>query len=271
MPTPTSNPTPAVIAMNAVGFDRGASRILDNVNWHIAPGQCAAILGPNGCGKSTMLRLAAGYVWPSHGTIDLFGHRLGEYPLAELRQRLSLVEAVSIYPFDKSITARDVVCTGFFGSLTIAYAHPTPEQLAQTDAALTTAGLQALANRRYLTLSTGERMRVLLARAVVHSPELLLLDEPTSGLDVPARERLLTALDALHRQANPPAMVMVTHHLEDLPPATSHILLLGHDGGTVAQGPPAAVLTHEHLTKAYQWPMEPMFTGSRYGIKLAAP
>ncbi len=271
MPTPPSNHTQAVIAMTAVGFDRGNSRILDNVHGRIAPGQCAAILGPNGCGKSTLLRLAAGYVWPSRGSIDLFGHRLGEYPLAELRQRLSLVEAVSIYPFDKSITARDVVCTGFFGSLTIAYVHPTPAQLAQADAALGAAGLQTLANRRYLTLSTGERMRVLLARAVVHSTELLLLDEPTSGLDVPARARLLAALEALHCQARPPAMVMVTHHLEDLPPATSHILLLGHDGNTVAQGPPAAVLTRESLTKAYQWPMEPMFTGSRYGIRLAAP
>jgi len=253
-----------VLSLHNLSFSRDQRRILTNISWHVQPGQVAAILGPNGCGKSTLLRLIAGYLWPQAGTVQLLGETFGEVALAPLRARIGIVEATTVYPFDDTMSARDVVVSGYFSALTIGYVHPTPEQFAHAAHLLDQVGLATHSEQLYTTLSTGERLRCLLARALVRKPELLLLDEPTAGLDLPAREAVLATLARLHGAAGSPAMITITHHLEELLPATGNILLLSRTGTSVAQGPSERVLTNAHLSEAFGVPIQVVNRAGRY-------
>jgi iron complex transport system ATP-binding protein len=259
---PVSSRAPLVLS--AIHFTRGQRLILDNVSWSLAPQQSAAILGPNGCGKSTLIRIISAYLWATSGTVALFGHTLGQYPIKKLRDRIGIVEATTLYPFDDKMTTRDVVCSGIFSTLTLGYVRPTPAQWQAAEAAIDHVALGTHSDQLYLTLSTGERMRCLIARALVRQPELLLFDEPTAGLDLPAREAVLATLARLRRRPKPPATIMVTHHLEELLPDTANILLLNSAGRVQASGPPRAVLTSAHLTAAYQWPIQVLRRNGRY-------
>ena len=253
-----------VLSFHHVSFDRHPRRILHDINWSVAPREIAAVLGPNGCGKSTLLRLACGYLWPQHGTVELLGGTLGEAPLPALRARTGIVEATTVYPFDDDMTALDVVVSGYFSALTIGYIQPTDAQWAHAREMLGHVRLVDRAEQLHLTLSTGERMRVLIARALVRKPDLLLLDEPTAGLDLPAREAVLATLSRLHKLADSPAIITVTHHLEELLPGTANVLLLSADGRAIAQGPTAQVLTDAHMSTAYGVPIHITHRAGRY-------
>ena len=244
------------IRFTDIYFQRDERIILNGINWELPAGGWGAIVGPNGSGKSTLVRMAAGYLWPTHGTVEVLGHRLGEYPISELRQRLSIVEALSIYPFDEPMTAEEVVCSGFFGSLTLGYQQPAAAQWTRTTAVLRDVRMELFARRRFWTLSTGERMRVLIARALVHEPALLMLDECTSGLDLPARETVLQFLAQLATRPAPPALLIITHHLEELLPQIQHTLLLNGRGEAIAAGPPAQTLTSRLMSRAFNWPIQ---------------
>jgi len=247
-----------------IEFRRGSRLILHGINWTLPTGGWGAIIGANGSGKSTLVRLALGYLWPTCGQVSVLGKKLGEHPIGEIRRRVSLVEALSVYPFDENITAAEVVCTGFYGSLTLAYYQPAKKQFDRVRQLLREMRLEHVSRQLFGTLSTGERMRVLIARALVHQPDLLLLDECTAGLDLPTRETILTTLHRLHTASSPPALVMITHHLEELLPHMKHVLLLGRDGTCVAQGTPAAVLTNSIMTKAFNWPIHVSHRSGRY-------
>lgn len=254
------------LALDQIHFFRNERSILSNISWAVAPGQIAAVLGANGCGKSTLFRIISGYLWPQRGSVYLFGETYGEVALAPLRARVGIVEATTVYPFDDTMTARDVVVSGYFSALTIGYINPAHEQWAHADELLPRVGLGGRGAQLYVTMSTGERLRCLLARALVRRPELLLLDEPTAGLDLPGREAILATLARVHRGwgATAPAMVTVTHHLEELLPDTSNILLLARDGSTVAAGAPATVLTDANMTLAYGVPIEVVRRDGRF-------
>ena len=245
----------SAIRFTNVEFMRDGRLILAGINWELPAGGWGAIVGPNGSGKSTLVRMAAGYLWPTHGTVDVLGYRLGEYPISELRRKISVVEALSIYPFDEQMTAEDVVCSGFFGSLTLGYQQPTAEQWNRTGEVLNDVRMQSFSKRQFWTLSTGERMRVLIARALVHEPALLMLDECTSGLDLPARETVLEFLSRLADLPLPPALLMITHHLEELLPPVNHTLLLNARGQVVAAGRPSETLTDALMSRAFDWPI----------------
>ncbi|HVT80340.1 MAG TPA: ATP-binding cassette domain-containing protein [Phycisphaerae bacterium] len=255
-----------LLSLEQISFSRGERAILRDVSWRVQRGEVAAILGANGCGKSTLLRIISGYLWAQRGRVRLFGETFGEVALPALRARVGIVEATTVYPFDEGMTARDVVVSGYFSALTVGYVSPTGAQWGHAEELLGRVGLAGKERQGYFTMSTGERLRCLLARALVRKPELLLLDEPTAGLDLPGREAILATLARLHRGwgAAAPAMITITHHLEELLPETANVLLLSREGGVVAAGRPEGVLTGTRMTEAYGVPIEVTRRDGRY-------
>lgn len=248
------NPSQPAIELQSVGVMRRERWILRDINWSIPPGSCAAILGPNGSGKSTLARILAGYIWPSAGEVYVNGQHFGDANLPELRQSIRLVQAAGPYDVDAELTARQVVLTGVFGTIGL-FDTPSAADVDHADRLLEQVGLSAVAENVYATLSSGEKMRSLIARALIVRPKLLLLDEPTAGMDLRAREQVLaTAYSLLDDPQHAPAIVFITHHVEELGPRTSSILLLS-EGRAVASGPPQQVLTDAALSQAYGCPV----------------
>ena len=214
----------------------GAGRwILKNITWQIPAHSCAAILGPNGSGKSTLARILSAYLWPSEGGVCILGQHFGDCDMPTLRNQIKMVQPAGPYDVDPSLTTLEVVLTGFFNSIGL-YHTPTSPMQSEANRLLRQVGLHEHANQTYETLSSGERVRALIARALVQKPTLLILDEPTAGLDLLAREQILATIQSLFGQPHdPPTTILITHHIEELPPATSSVLLLS-EGKSAAQG-----------------------------------
>ncbi len=243
-----------VLELTGVGVVRGRAVLLADVDWVVSEGERWAVLGPNGAGKSTLLQVATGALYPSRGTVELLGEVFGRADLRELRTRVGESSAALADRVPARETALDVVVTAAYGVLG-RWREPYDEgDLAQARGLLHRVGMRAFEERRFGTLSSGEKKRVLLARALMTDPELLLLDEPAAGLDLGAREALLRLLTGLAADRTAPTSVLVTHHVEEVPVGTTHALVLAR-GRVVAQGPVRSVLTGEHLTAAYGLPL----------------
>jgi iron complex transport system ATP-binding protein len=257
---------PAAIRLSNVGMRRGERWILRDINWTVPAGACCAILGPNGSGKSTLTRILAAHLWPTTGACEVLGGEFGETSLPELRQSIRLVQAAGPYDVEPELTAREVVETGFFGTLAL-YAQTDEAMDRDADALLAQVGLSHVSAQKYATLSSGERVRSLIARALAARPKLLLLDEPTSGLDLLAREQVLATVQWLFDDQNrtPPTVVFITHHVEELPPATSHVLLLDN-GAAAASGAPAEVLRADVMSAVYRCPLEVRYIDGRWSV-----
>src|SRR5215213_8785319 len=192
MPSGLTSPIPAIDLRHA-GVLRDGRWILRDASWVVPAGACAAVLGPNGSGKSTLTRILAGHLWPSAGTVTVLGETFGEVNLVDLRKNIRLVQAAGPYDVDPALTTREVVLTGYFSTIGL-YDATTPEMEGEADRLLDLVGLRAVGDHPYSTLSSGERVRSLIARALVLRPRLLLLDEPTAGLDLLAREQVLATV-----------------------------------------------------------------------------
>lgn len=232
---------------------RDGATLLQDVDLEVRPGERWALLGGNGAGKTTLLQLLGARRFPTEGVVEVLGERLGRVAVHDLWRVIGQVHSGHV-PSGR-LTARQVVLTGDAGTAALPLRwQPSPELQARVDALVQALGLDGVVDHAWPTLSAGERGRVLLARALVPDPQLLLLDEPATALDLPARERLVDALDALARERPERAGVLVTHHLEELPQSTTHALLLRR-GRVLAAGPVAQVLTSDALSACFDLPL----------------
>src|SRR5215210_6820242 len=190
------NVPPNAIELASVGVRRADAWILRGVDWAVPAGACAAVLGPNGSGKSTLARILACHLWPTEGEVSVLGARMGEANLLDVRKDVRLVQSAGPYDADPELTTREVVLTGFFGTIGL-YDAVTDAMRAEADRLLAQVGLTHVAGHVYATLSSGERVRSLIARALAVRPKLLLLDEPTAGLDLLAREQVLATVQRM--------------------------------------------------------------------------
>ncbi len=252
-----------VIRMDGVGVRRGGSHLLVDVDWTVELDERWVVLGPNGAGKTTLLRLAAAEMHPTTGVVDLLGERMGRVSVFELRPRIGLASAslAGRVPGDERVA--DVVRSASYGVLgTWREAYDEIDD-SRAAALLDVLGAAPLTDRAYGTLSTGERQRVLLARALMTDPELLLLDEPAAGLDLGGREDLVAGLTELAADPDGPATVMVTHHVEEIPPGCSHVMML-REGRVVTQGLLDDVMTSENLSATFDQPLELLSRRGRF-------
>ncbi|HMC39739.1 MAG TPA: ABC transporter ATP-binding protein [Acidimicrobiales bacterium] len=251
------------LRFDAVDLDRPGLSVLKGVDWSVGHGDRWVVLGPNGSGKTTMFELASGYLHPTRGTVEILGHRLGRVDVRRLRERIGLVSSSLVKKLVPSITAADVVVSGRRGALEPWWQEYTAADWGRARHLLEAAGFGTIADRPFGFLSDGERQQVLLARALMNEPDLLLLDEPAAGLDVGGRERLVARLSSLASDPGHPPTVMITHHVEEIPPAFTHALLL-RDGRAVASGPVREVITAEGMSEAFGLALCPEYADGRW-------
>ncbi len=259
--------TDLVVRMDGAGVRRGAAVLLTGVDWQVELDEKWVVLGPNGAGKTTLLRLAAAELHPSSGAVHVLGQRLGRTDVFELRPRIGFSSAAlaSRIPGDELVS--DVVLSA--GYAVLGRWRERYEEVDTTRATdlLAAMGLASFAGRLFGTLSEGERKRVLIARALMTDPELLLLDEPAAGLDLGGREDLLARLATLAGDPDAPATVLVTHHVEEVPPGFTHAMLM-REGSVIAQGLLDAVLTEENLSKTFGADLMLERSGDRFFARL---
>ena len=260
--------TADVLDLRGVTVVRGRKEILSEVDWGVEEGDRWVVLGPNGAGKTTLLQVASTYLFPTRGTVHVLGEQLGRVDVFEVRPRVGLASAALAdrLPADEKVS--DVVVTGAW-----AITGRWRERYEGTDdfraaALLDQLGVAPLADRLFGTLSEGERKRVQIARALMADPELLLLDEPAAGLDLSAREDLVRRLTALAESEYAPALVLVTHHVEEVPPGFTHAMLL-RDGAVVGAGPLEQVLTGPLLSEAFGLSIALERVGDRFFARAA--
>jgi iron complex transport system ATP-binding protein len=246
----TSPAAGPVIALQGVGVRREGTVVLDEVDWTVHAGERWVVLGPNGSGKTTLLTLSGARLWPSSGVVEILGLRLGRVDVRTLRPRISLVSGSVTRQLRADLPARDVVVSGRYGALETWWHTYSDEDWAEADRLLDEAGFAAIGPRPFGVISEGERQHVLLARALMSRPELLLLDEPAAGLDLGARERLVSRLGVLAADPASPTMVLVTHHCEEIPRCFTHAALVRR-GRLVAAGPLDDVITSELVSACF--------------------
>ena len=229
-----------VLRLTGISVRRDGRDLLRDVSWTVRPGETWVVLGPNGCGKTTLARIATLYEHPSSGTVEVLGERLGRTDVRALRRRTALVSAAMADQIRPDLDPVDVVVTALHGALEPWWHTYTAADRARARSELERQHVGHTAGRRFGSLSSGERQRVLLARSLVADPALVLLDEPAAGLDLGGREELVERLDALGREPTP-TLVLVTHHVEEIPPSATHLLAL-RAGQVVAAGPIDTVL-----------------------------
>jgi iron complex transport system ATP-binding protein len=255
-----------VLELAGVTVRRGSTVLLDDVDWTVEEDERWVVLGPNGAGKTTLLQIASAQLHPTAGVAGILGEVLGTVDVFELRPRIGLTSAALAERVPRQELVRDVVVSASYsviGRWREEY-HTLDHQRAA--ALLDELGVGRLAERTFGTLSEGERKRVQIARALMTDPELLLMDEPAAGLDLGGREDLVATLTTLAADDEAPAVVLVSHHVEEIPPGFTHVLML-REGRVVEAGPLERVLTEDALSETFGMPLLLQYADGRWAAR----
>jgi iron complex transport system ATP-binding protein len=244
----------AVVELADVSVRRGGQLLLADVDWSVEADQRWVVLGGNGAGKTTLVQVAGAQLHPTSGVAAVLGEVLGTVDVFELRPRIGLTSAALSDRIPRTERVRDVVVSASYAVVGRWREQYDDLDHDRAEAMLAQLGIAHLADRAFGTLSEGERKRAQIARALMADPELLLLDEPAAGLDLGGRELLVSALSALASAADAPTTVLVSHHVEEIPPAFTHVLLLRR-GRVVAAGPLESTLTEATLSETFELPL----------------
>jgi iron complex transport system ATP-binding protein len=244
----------AVLDLRAVSVVRGGATLLDAVDWAVREGERWVVLGPNGAGKTTLLQVASAQLHPTSGQAWVLGEQMGAVDVFELRPRIGLASAALAEQLPAEERVLDVVRTAAYAMVGRWRERYDSQDDVRARGLLAALGVEGFVDRRFGTLSEGERKRVQIARALMVDPELLLLDEPAAGLDLGGREDLVRRLAAIAADPYAPSIALVTHHVEEIPPGFTHVLLL-RGGRVVAAGPLVQALTAATLSQAFGLPL----------------
>ncbi len=259
-----------VLAFAGVSVVRSGNHLLDDITWEVEEGERWVVLGPNGAGKTTLLQLAAARMHPTSGVAGVLGEVLGAVDVFELRPRIGLASSSIAERIPGHELVGNVVVTASYAIVgRWREEYDTPDYV-RAMLLLEALGAAHLADREFGTLSEGERKRVQIARALMTDPEVMLLDEPAAGLDLAGREDLVARLGALAADTTAPALVLVTHHVEEIPPSFTDVLLL-RDGKIVAAGPLEPTLTAQNLSTTFGLPLVLERHGERWSARAADP
>jgi iron complex transport system ATP-binding protein len=244
----------AVLEFADVSVRRGTATLIDTISWRVDEPDRWVVLGPNGAGKTTLLQVAAGMIHPTDGVAGILGEVLGTVDVFELRPRIGLTSAALTERIPRDERVHDVVVSASYAVIGRWREHYDELDHQRASDLLVELGVGPLRDRTFGTLSEGERKRVQIARALMTDPELLLLDEPAAGLDLGGREDLVSTLSVLAMEEASPATVLVSHHVEEIPPGFTHAMLLRR-GRVVAAGPLEYVMTEEILSSTFGMPL----------------
>ncbi|MCX4509903.1 ABC transporter ATP-binding protein [Streptomyces sp. NBC_01619] len=252
-----------VLELVDVSVVRDGRALVDDVSWSVKEGERWVILGPNGAGKTTLLNIASSYLFPTTGTATVLGDRLGKVDVFELRPRIGVAGIAMAEKLPKRQTVLQTVLTAAYGMTATWHEDYDAVDEERARAFLDRLGMSEYLDRKFGTLSEGERKRTLIARAMMTDPELLLLDEPAAGLDLGGREDLVRRLGRLARDQFAPSMIMVTHHVEEIAPGFTHVLMI-RQGKVLAAGPMETELTSRNLSLCFGLPLVVERNGERW-------
>ena len=255
-----------VLEFAGVGVRRGTTDLLRDITWSVEEGERWVVIGPNGAGKTTLLQVAAARMHPTTGVAGVLGEVLGTVDVFELRPRIGISSIAIAERLPSEEKVSDVVITASWSVVGRWREDYDPLDEERGTGLLDALGVRHLADRRYGTLSEGERKRVQIARALMTDPELMLLDEPAAGLDLRGREDLVMRLQQLAEDVTAPALVLVTHHVEEIPPGFTDILML-REGAVVAAGPLETTLTADNLSATFGLPLVVDRHGDRWAAR----
>jgi iron complex transport system ATP-binding protein len=261
-----------VLCLKGVGVRRGHSMLLSDVNWTVHDDETWVVLGPNGAGKTTLLLVAAGLIAPTQGAASVLGEpaAVTAEDLADLRSRVGISSAAVADQVPRGEKVIDLVLTSGYGTLSRGAEEYDSFDVARAVDLLDAVGCAHLIRRRFGTLSEGERKRVQIARALMADPELLLLDEPAAGMDLGAREDVLGRIAALVKDPRAPVLVLVTHHVEEVPDGVTHAMLM-RKGAVLASGPVQEVFTEPNLSRCFGVPLIVERLATRWTARAAPP